>query len=94
MADAPYKLTKIQQPAGTGPSNEMMSIRIYRVEEEACVKTQCIQLSSVADVPVDSDDNRDPDWRRTRRGSLPTKTHRTTAFTVGLSVRLPALPGR
>jgi hypothetical protein len=27
-------------------------------------------------------------------GSLPTKTHWTTAFALGLSVRLPALPGR
>jgi hypothetical protein len=53
--------------ARPAPSNGMMSIRIYSVEEEACVKTQCIQPSSVADLPMDRDDNRGPDWRRTRR---------------------------
>ncbi len=53
--------------ARPAPSNEMMSIRIYRVEEEACVITQCIRPYSVADLPMDRDDIRGPDWRRTRR---------------------------
>jgi hypothetical protein len=45
----------------------MMSIRIYRVDEEACVKTQLIQPSGVADLLRDRDDNRGPDWRPARR---------------------------